>query len=49
MEPRNHELAVVLKNDCRRLRIRTVFAKRGLGRKTRPRQSNRARKERERA
>lgn len=44
---RNHELAVVLKNDCRRLRVRTVGAKKGNGRKSRPRISNRARKERD--
>lgn len=49
MTPRNYELAVVLKNDCSRLRIRTVGAKRGHGRKARPRKSNRSRKERESA
>lgn len=43
---RNYELAVVLKNDPPRLKIRTVGAKRGRGRKDRPRQSNRSRRER---
>jgi len=43
--PRNYELAVILKRDCRRLRIRTVGAKRGRGRKNRPRQSNRSQRE----
>jgi hypothetical protein len=43
--PRNYELAVVLKHDCRRLKIRTVAAKRGRGRKARPRKSNRSSKE----
>lgn len=42
---RNYELAVVLKNDPTRLKIRTVASKRGRGRKDRPRQSNRARRE----
>lgn len=46
MDTRNYELAVVLKNDCRRLCIRTVGAKKGRGRKDRPRNSNRSRKER---
>lgn len=45
--PRNYELAVVLRNDCRRLKIRTVASKKGLGRKQRPRKSNRFHKERE--
>jgi hypothetical protein len=49
MDLRNHELAVVLKNDCRRLRIRAVGAKKGHGRKLRPRKSNRVCKERESA
>lgn len=49
MQPRNHELAVVLKNDPHRLRIRAVGAKKGRGRKSRPRTSNRARRERESA
>jgi hypothetical protein len=47
MTHRNYELAVVMKNDCGRLRIRTVLAKKGHGRKARPRKSNRSRKERE--
>lgn len=46
---RNYELAVVLKRDHRRLKIRTVGAKKGHGRKARPRNSNRSFKERESA
>lgn len=42
---RNITLAVILNNDPARLRERTVLSKRGRGRKTRPRNSNRFNKE----
>jgi stalled ribosome alternative rescue factor ArfA len=46
MKPRNATLAAVLKNDPARFRSRTVLAKKGKGRKNRPRKSNRCDQER---
>lgn len=42
---RNTEMAAIQMNDPTRLRSRTVLAKKGKGRKERPRNSNRSRAE----
>ena len=44
LKHRNSELAVVLKNDCRRLRSRTVHPDKGGSAKRRPRSSNRTKR-----
>ena len=45
MKARNFELAVIIKNDPNIIRTKVTEAKKGKGRKNRPRKSNRSLKE----